>query len=120
MIVELSLIFNSPYVQDAEYGNLGSRVGFVFGSISILAMIWVFFFFPEMKGRSLEELDEMFNAKITVFKFRSYKCTGIGARITEIQDKNAGGEVIDSDLLSKAVVSARSEVEANEHANEKA
>ena len=29
---------------------------------------------PEMKGRSLEELDEMFAARVPVRKFRTYVC----------------------------------------------
>ncbi|OBT88576.1 hypothetical protein VE02_03988 [Pseudogymnoascus sp. 03VT05] len=114
-VMVILITYINPYVQDAEFGNLGSRVGFVFGSISLLAMAWVLFFLPEMKGRSLEELDEMFNAGIGVFKFKSYKCTGVGARITQIQDKNAGGEALDSDLLSKSVL-AGLDVEEKERA----
>jgi hypothetical protein len=33
-----------------------------------------YLFMPEMKGRSLEELDEMFAARVPVRKFRSYVC----------------------------------------------
>lgn len=29
---------------------------------------------PEMKGRTLEELDEMFQNRVSVRKFRTYKC----------------------------------------------
>lgn len=97
MIILVTYI--NPYVQDKDYGNLGSRVGFVFGGISILAMIWVTFCLPELRGRSLEELDEMFNAKISVWKFSKYKCQGIGARITEIQDKTPAGEEVVGKLV---------------------
>lgn len=30
---------------------------------------------PEMKGRSLEELDEIFNARTSAWKFKSFQCT---------------------------------------------
>lgn len=30
---------------------------------------------PEMKGRSLEELDEIFEAKVGPWKFKEYQCT---------------------------------------------
>ncbi len=29
---------------------------------------------PETKGRSLEEIDEMFNNKVSTFKFKDYEC----------------------------------------------
>jgi len=29
---------------------------------------------PEMKGRSLEELDEIFEARVPARKFKSYQC----------------------------------------------
>ncbi|KAH8690616.1 general substrate transporter [Talaromyces proteolyticus] len=97
--IVILVTYINPYVQDPGYGNLGSRVGFVFGGCSILAMVWVAFFLPELKGRSLEELDEMFNARVSVWNFHSYKCSGIGAKITEIQDKNAKGEDVGAKLL---------------------
>lgn len=30
---------------------------------------------PEMKGRSLEELDEIFNARTPAWKFKDFQCT---------------------------------------------
>ena len=71
----------------------GARVGFVYGGCSFLALLWVFFFLPELKGRSLEELDEMFASRVPTRKFKNYVCTGIGADITRLQDRNAGGDV---------------------------
>lgn len=38
------------------------HVGFVYGSMSLVAMVFVYFIVPELKGRSLEELDELFQA----------------------------------------------------------
>ena len=32
---------------------------------------------PEMKGRTLEEIDEMFEARLPARKFASYKCVGV-------------------------------------------
>ncbi|KAL2829837.1 general substrate transporter [Aspergillus pseudoustus] len=88
-VMVILVTYINPYVQDPGYGNLGPKVGFVFGGCSILAMIWVAFFLPELKGRSLEELDEMFNAGVGVWEFGKYQCSGIGATITEIQNRNA-------------------------------
>jgi len=36
----------------------------------------VFFFLPEVKNRTLEEIDEMFEAQLSARQFGSYKCVG--------------------------------------------
>jgi hypothetical protein len=59
-------------MQDEGYGNLQGKVGFVYGSFSIIAAIWVALVLPEMKDRALEELDEMFAQGVSTFKFGSY------------------------------------------------
>lgn len=35
---------------------------------------WIFLYLPEAKGRTLEEIDEMFEARLPARKFRKYKC----------------------------------------------
>ena len=37
-------------------------------------VIWMFFFLPETKDRTLEELDELFEAHVSARKFKSYIC----------------------------------------------
>ncbi|KAI1847736.1 hypothetical protein JX266_006231 [Neoarthrinium moseri] len=99
--VVLLVSFINPFVQ-SEPGNLQQRVGFVYGSFSILAIIFVYFLVPEMRGRSLEELDELFQAGIPARRFRQAKAQGIGAQITMIQDRtqpSSGIKVVESEEL---------------------
>ena len=70
--VGLLVTYINPFMQDERYGNLQGRVGFVYGSISVLAVIWVQFFLPELKGRRLEEIDELFEKNVSTRRFRSY------------------------------------------------
>lgn len=56
--------FVNPFLQDADQAGLGGRVGFVYGSFSFAAAIWTFLFVPELKGRSLEEIDGLFEAGV--------------------------------------------------------
>ncbi|KAK5127556.1 hypothetical protein LTR85_006896 [Meristemomyces frigidus] len=87
-IAVLLVTYINPFVQNAP-GNLGSKVGFVYGSFSVIAFVWVYFMVPELSGRSLEELDELFQSKVSARMFKSYQCSGVGAKITAIQDLNA-------------------------------
>ena len=39
-------------------------------------MVWIYFYLPEIKNRTLEEIDEMFEARLPGRKFRKYVFTG--------------------------------------------
>lgn len=62
--VGLIITFVNPYMQDAQFGNLGGGVGFVYGAISFVSVAFVYFFMPELKGITLETVDAMFDAGI--------------------------------------------------------
>lgn len=64
--------FIIPYLMNAPYANLGGKVGFIFGSVSVLAFVFTFFCVPECKGRSLEEIDRMFHENVPIRKFRMH------------------------------------------------
>lgn len=51
----------TPYLVGTGKGdaNLGAKVFFIWGSLCILCVMFVFFFVPEMKGLSLEQVDKM-------------------------------------------------------------
>ncbi len=38
--------------------------------------MWVWLYLPELKNRTLQEIDEMFEARLPARKFRTYVCTG--------------------------------------------
>ncbi|KAL2839000.1 general substrate transporter [Aspergillus pseudoustus] len=56
--------FVIPYMMaDIHFG-----VGWVFGSVSVVALLWTFFFLPETKGRTLEQLDAVFGVPYNPFR----------------------------------------------------
>ncbi|KAH7145503.1 general substrate transporter [Dactylonectria estremocensis] len=65
--------FTIPYLISAQYANLGAKVGFIYGTLNIIMVILVFFFIPELKGRSLEEVDQLFASGALIRKFGSVK-----------------------------------------------
>lgn len=49
----------TPYLVGEDEANLGSKVFFLWGSLCASAAVWAFFFVPETKGLSLEQVDKM-------------------------------------------------------------
>ncbi|KAJ4204166.1 hypothetical protein NW759_015003 [Fusarium solani] len=70
--VGLIVSFTIPYIQNAEYGNLGGKIAFVWMGFSIVSGIYTYFMLPELKNRSLEELDYMFETGISTRKFKGF------------------------------------------------
>lgn len=64
--------FSTPYLLNAPYANLKSKVGFIFGGLAICSFLFAYFCVPEMKGRSLEDINEMFDKKVPTRQFRNY------------------------------------------------
>lgn len=79
--------FTLPYLLDAPYANLQSQVGFIYGAICFLALAWGFFFLPELKNRSLEEVEELFAAKVPLRKFGKYQAQagGVGEAMSRLE-----------------------------------
>ncbi|CZR58867.1 uncharacterized protein PAC_08759 [Phialocephala subalpina] len=63
--------FTVPYLIGADYANLGGKVGFIYAGLGVLFTSLTWWFVPEMKGRSLEELDRMFEDRVPTRKFRN-------------------------------------------------
>ncbi|CAK7199870.1 hypothetical protein SEUCBS139899_002556 [Sporothrix eucalyptigena] len=61
VIFNFAVNFAIPYLISADYANLGSKVGFIFGSIMVMSMFFVYFCVPECKDKSLEQIDYLFH-----------------------------------------------------------
>jgi MFS family permease len=71
--------FTAPYFINPESLSWGPQYGFIWFPSCIIATLWVWLFLPETKGRTLEEIDEMFEARLPARKFRKYVCVGHAA-----------------------------------------
>ncbi|CAI7614835.1 unnamed protein product [Penicillium manginii] len=69
----LIMTITVPYMINPDEGNLRGKTGFIFGFFSIIASIWTYYYLPETKGRSFEELDHMFQQKVPARKFATYR-----------------------------------------------
>ncbi|OTA84294.1 hypothetical protein M434DRAFT_377913 [Hypoxylon sp. CO27-5] len=68
--------FTAPYFINPDSLNWGPKYGYIWTGSCAIAGTWIFVFLPEVKDRTLEEIDEMFEARIPARKFRKYRCTG--------------------------------------------
>lgn len=55
-----------------DAGNLGIRAGFVYGGGSLLFLAVSFLLVPDLRGFAIEEVDWLYENKISVRKFRDY------------------------------------------------
>ncbi|PYH92304.1 aldehyde dehydrogenase [Aspergillus ellipticus CBS 707.79] len=69
IICDFATTYTLPYLLDAPYANLQSKVGFIYGAFAALLVILGYFFLPELTGRSLEELEETWQKRIPARKF---------------------------------------------------
>jgi SP family sugar:H+ symporter-like MFS transporter len=109
-VTSVPINFVNPYVQS----SLGGAVTFIYGSFSVVAIIWVFFMVPETKNRSLEELDEMFQADVKTRQFKHHVCSGLGAHITQLE-----GDLNMDKLGTKQVDQEETWVEGNQSATQR-
>lgn len=57
---------------DPAYGNLGSKVFFIWGGLCGMSIFWAYFFVPETKGLTLEQVDKMME-EVTARKSAAWK-----------------------------------------------
>ncbi|KAJ5216188.1 uncharacterized protein N7498_002595 [Penicillium cinerascens] len=83
--------FCTPYFINPEHLNWGARYGYIWFASNVLCVGFFYFNMPEMKGRSLEELDEIFAARVPARKFREYRTViRETARIDAVSAKGVG------------------------------
>ncbi|EFQ31684.1 maltose permease [Colletotrichum graminicola] len=62
-----------PYMVNPDQGNLKGKVEFIFGGLALIATIGSFFYVPEIKRRTFDEINQLFEAKIPPRKMGSIK-----------------------------------------------
>lgn len=68
--------FTAPYFINPASLNWGPKYGYIWFPSCFIGVAWVWFFLPETKGRTLEEIDEMFENRLPARGFRKYVCIG--------------------------------------------
>ncbi|KAK4935331.1 hypothetical protein LTR10_023593 [Elasticomyces elasticus] len=82
-VFSISITAGLPYAMSNTEANWGAKTGFLFAGLGTLTVIWAFFYLPESKNRTFEELDVLFTRKVSARKFAS----------TNLSDFDAGHEM---------------------------
>lgn len=71
--VAVAMTVAIPYLINPDQANGRGKIGFFFGGLSLLSLVWAWFRVPETKGRTYEELDVMFARGVKTREFRDYR-----------------------------------------------
>lgn len=86
--------FTIPYLLKAPYANLGGKIGYIYGSINMAMVVVAYFWIPELKGRTLEEVDQLFASGAPLRKFGKIKTTIEDVSEVEVKvDKDDNADV---------------------------
>lgn len=91
--------FSAPYFINPQSFNWGPRYGYIWFGSNIACAVFTWFFIPETKDRTLEEIHEMFEARLPARKFKGYVCVGVESAAAEI----IGSSLADGKRLDRAV-----------------
>ncbi|KAH7368177.1 maltose permease [Plectosphaerella cucumerina] len=72
-IMGIIMSFAIPYMVNPDEGNLKGKVGFIFGGLSLFGLVGAWFLVPELKGKTFDEIDRLFAAKVPPRKMGSYQ-----------------------------------------------
>ncbi|KAJ4182270.1 hypothetical protein NW759_017146 [Fusarium solani] len=76
-IMGIAINFAIPYIVNPDKANLKGKVGFIFGGLALLAMAWSWAFIPELKGRRYDEINRLFEQKVSPRQMGSYQLRGL-------------------------------------------
>jgi Sugar (and other) transporter len=71
-VLGIALNLAVSYMVNPDAANMKGKVGFVFGGLALLATFVSFFYVPELKGRTFEEIDIMFGRRVSPRRMGTY------------------------------------------------
>uniref|UniRef100_A0A8H7K9P3 Major facilitator superfamily (MFS) profile domain-containing protein n=1 Tax=Bionectria ochroleuca TaxID=29856 RepID=A0A8H7K9P3_BIOOC len=84
----VNVLFNfvSNFILPYLLAALGSKTGFVFGSVAFLGVLFIYFCIPECKGKTLEQVDRMFQEGVPLRKFGDFAAEDLGSTAQKDED----------------------------------
>ncbi|KAJ8107956.1 hypothetical protein ONZ43_g6572 [Nemania bipapillata] len=79
--------FFSPYFINPENMNWGAKYGYIWAGSNLACFVFFYLFVPETKGRSLEEIDELFNNRVSVRNFKTYRTNIMSEALKDVKQR---------------------------------
>lgn len=99
LVVGWLIGFISPYMINPDAGNLGAKVGFVFFGMGVPLCVLFWFYIPETKGLSFDELDYLFNNRTNCRRFQS-AIRAHRAEAGNVLEVEVHGEVVKGETMA--------------------
>ncbi len=87
-VSSILMSFVLPYIFNPDSGNLKSKTGFVFTGLCAIASTISWFLIPEMKGRTMAEIDQMFRLGLPARQFKGWR-RDVDGRAPAVEQKNS-------------------------------
>lgn len=71
-VVGILMTVAIPYMINPDQANMQGKLGFFFGGLGALCLVWAYFRMPETMGRSYAELDLLFDKRVPARQFKKY------------------------------------------------
>ncbi|OTB09745.1 hypothetical protein K445DRAFT_71713 [Daldinia sp. EC12] len=82
-------VFTAPYFINPASLGWSAKYGYIWFGSNVVVFLFTWAFMPETRDRTLEEINEIFEAKVPARKFKKYICTGTEAvKTAVIEEKN--------------------------------
>jgi len=82
--------FTAPYFINPAALGWSARYGYIWFGSNMVLFVFTWFFIPETRDRTLEEIHEMFEKKVPARQFKGYVCTGVERFAAEATAGKAG------------------------------
>lgn len=80
--------FTAPYFINPAKLGWSAKYGYIWFGSNMVCAIFTWFFLPETRDRTLEEIHEMFEARLPARKFKGYVCAGVEGYAAEAMGKD--------------------------------
>lgn len=72
-------VFTAPYFINPASLGWSAKYGYIWFGSNMILFIWTWLYIPETRDRTLEEISDMFEARIPARRFKGYACTSTQA-----------------------------------------
>ncbi|KAH9893693.1 general substrate transporter [Xylariomycetidae sp. FL2044] len=72
-VIGIAMTVAVPYMINPDEANMRGKLGYFYGGLGALCLVWSYYRIPETKGRTYEELDLMFDKRLPAREFKDYR-----------------------------------------------